>query len=238
MNDPYHLPKPMSQPKPAYDPNSFLKGCITTGGTDAYHPSGKRRFTPRELSLFQSFKYTYHFAGTKSDATTQIGNAFPPVMAEKVYRTIAKTLEAFDTGLIGAEDDLSILDLDALLERNGSRTPQARSAPSSYMDGTSRSRDLPIRSIERNSPSSSRRVSSTSSSSSSGKNRGERSTLSARTERAFPSMDPMGGVLDGISGFGTSARPSASRKPQGSALRNGKREVIEISDDSDEDEQM
>ena len=39
-----------------------------------------------------------------------MGNAFPPVMAEALYRTIGKTLKAFDEGLIGAEDSLDSLD--------------------------------------------------------------------------------------------------------------------------------
>lgn len=36
-------------------------------------------------------------------------------MAEKMFRSVAKTLEAFDNKLIGAEDDLSNVNLDALL---------------------------------------------------------------------------------------------------------------------------
>lgn len=124
MNDPYHQPKLYTNPRPAYDPHTFLKGCITTGGTTATHPSGERAFTPRELSLFQSFPYLYEFTGTKSDATKQIGNAFPPIMAQAMYQIIAKTLDAFDNGLIGAEDDLS--ELDALLEQRGGNHAQQR----------------------------------------------------------------------------------------------------------------
>ena len=48
-NDPYHQPKPAQNPRPAYSPQTFLKGCITTGGPDSYHYSGLRKYTPREL---------------------------------------------------------------------------------------------------------------------------------------------------------------------------------------------
>jgi DNA (cytosine-5)-methyltransferase 1 len=122
VDDHYHQLKLYPVPKPAYDPRTFLKGCITTSGTTACHPSGERQFTPRELSLFQSFPYIYKFTGTKSEATKQIGNAFPPIMAQALYETIAKTLNVFDEGIIGAEDDLS--DLDALLNQNGGNAPQ------------------------------------------------------------------------------------------------------------------
>ncbi|CAI9632204.1 unnamed protein product [Alternaria burnsii] len=129
MNDPYHKPKLYTNPRPAYNPHTFLKGCITTSSTTATHPSSERAFTPRELSLFQSFPYVYKFTGTKSDATKQIGNAFPPIMAQAMYHIIAKTLNAFDNGLIGAEDDLS--ELDALLElRGGNHAQQRRRKPS------------------------------------------------------------------------------------------------------------
>jgi hypothetical protein len=97
--------------------------------------------------LFQSFPYTYRFTGSKTEATKQIGNAFPPTMAEALYRTISKTLEAFDNNLIGAEDDLS--DLDALLERKGVRLVRAPTVTSSYPDPTARKMSLPYRYLVR-----------------------------------------------------------------------------------------
>jgi len=75
----------------------------------------------RELSLFQSFPYGYKFTGSKTEATKQVGNAFPPVMAEAMYRTIIRTLEAFDNGLIGAEEH--IVDIEETLREKGSSSP-------------------------------------------------------------------------------------------------------------------
>ncbi|ORY12316.1 S-adenosyl-L-methionine-dependent methyltransferase [Clohesyomyces aquaticus] len=127
--DEYHRPDDMKPiDKPAYDPTtSFLKGCITTGGGDNHHYLGNRRYTAREMSLFQSFPYEYVFTGSHCEALKQIGNAFPPIMASALYKSIAKTLEAYDNGIIGPEDDIA--DLDAFLrDRNIAVQP---SAPSS-----------------------------------------------------------------------------------------------------------
>ncbi|KAH7398748.1 S-adenosyl-L-methionine-dependent methyltransferase [Phaeosphaeria sp. MPI-PUGE-AT-0046c] len=118
-DDQYHQPKNFKELKEPYDPRRFLKGCITTTGSGDYHFSGLRRFTARELGLFQSFPITYKFSGSQSEATKQVGNAFPPVMAGAMYRTITKVLEAFDKGHIDAEDDID--DIDRILEHRGVR---------------------------------------------------------------------------------------------------------------------
>ncbi|RAR08341.1 S-adenosyl-L-methionine-dependent methyltransferase [Stemphylium lycopersici] len=122
--DPYHEPRLFPVSKPPYNPDTYLRGCITTGGTTTYHPSGTRNFTARELCLLQSFPYTYKFVGPQGEAKKQIGNAFPPIMAEALYRNIAKTLKAFDDGIIGAEDDLS--NLDEVLEQRGKSNREQR----------------------------------------------------------------------------------------------------------------
>ncbi|KAI2484163.1 C-5 cytosine methyltransferase DmtA [Pyrenophora tritici-repentis] len=118
MNDLHHQPKLFTMPKPRYSSYSQLKGCITTGGTTSYHPSGLRNFTARELALLQSFPVRYRFAGSTGQVKKQAGNAYPPITSEAIYREIAMTLDAFDGGLIDAEDDLSNLNLDALLRAN------------------------------------------------------------------------------------------------------------------------
>lgn len=121
-NDIYHQPKPAQSPREPINPETFLKGCITTGGSESYHYSGTRRWTVRELSLFQSFPYGYKFTGSNTEATKQIGNAFPPVVAQAMYCTIVKTLEAFDRGLIDAEEP--IFDIDQMIrERSGGPSP-------------------------------------------------------------------------------------------------------------------
>ncbi|CAA9960009.1 C-5 cytosine methyltransferase DmtA [Pyrenophora teres f. maculata] len=101
MHDIYHQPKLFPVPKPR-----------------SYHPSGLRNFTVRELALLQSFPVGYQFAGSIGEVKKQAGNAYPPVTGAAVYREIAKTLDAFDRGLIDAEDDISDLNLDALLRDN------------------------------------------------------------------------------------------------------------------------
>lgn len=135
-DDEYHQPKTMATPKPAYDPHTFLKGCITTSGGDNYHYEGKRRYTAREMSLFQSFPYQYQFSGRPTQAMKQVGNAFPPVIAEVMYRSIIRTLQAFDEGLIGAEDDLT--DLDSVFAQLHVNSSSAPSTPSSFFETNSR----------------------------------------------------------------------------------------------------
>lgn len=138
LDDVYHQPKPMANTKPPYDPKSFLKGCITTSGGDNYHFSGKRKYTPREMALFQSFPYDYQFFGRPTQAMKQVGNAFPPVIAEAMYKTIITTLEAFDEGLIGAEDDLT--DLDGVFAQLRLTSPSSSPTPQTFLDGSA---DLP-----------------------------------------------------------------------------------------------
>lgn len=111
--DPYHEPeskKPLD--KPPYDArNSLLPGCITGGGGQNFHYSGKRRFTVREYSLLQGFPMFHEFAGNSKAAMLQVGNAFPPVVASKFFEQCVKTLEDFDNGLITAHDPVVSEDL-------------------------------------------------------------------------------------------------------------------------------
>jgi DNA (cytosine-5)-methyltransferase 1 len=93
---------------PAIDPRtSLVKGCITTDGGTNYHYNGTRKCTVRELSLYQTFKISHIWTGNKIDALRQIGNGFPPATAEVMFTAVIRTLEAFDNGLISAEDELS-----------------------------------------------------------------------------------------------------------------------------------
>lgn len=133
LDDPYHQPKPMANTKTPYDPESFLKGCITTSGGDNYHYSGKRKYTPREMALFQSFPYHYQFSGRPTQAMKQVGNAFPPVIAEAMYRTIKMTLEAYDDGLIGAEDDLT--DHESVFAQLRLTSSGTSPTPQNFFDG-------------------------------------------------------------------------------------------------------
>ena len=100
----------------AYNPYTKFINCIMTSGVTSLHPSGKRNFTTRELALLQSLPHDHYLTGRQSKAVKQIGNMFPPVMAEAVYRTCAQTLEAFDHGFITAEDEIEDLDI-TLIEK-------------------------------------------------------------------------------------------------------------------------
>ncbi|CAN9128594.1 unnamed protein product [Alternaria alternata] len=101
-----------------YDPHTnFLKGCVTTGGGKNHHYSGTRTYTARELAALQTFTSTYTFLGSPTTAIEMIGNAVPPKVEEQLTLSCAQTLEAFDEGLIDAEDDIT--DLRAFLESKG-----------------------------------------------------------------------------------------------------------------------
>ncbi|KAJ4994344.1 Modification methylase HphIA [Stagonosporopsis vannaccii] len=141
LNDEHHQPKPMGKPKPAYDPHGFLKGCITTSGGDNYHYDGKRRYTVREMALFQTFPYDYQFSGTRTQAMKQVGNAFPPAIAEAIFKNVAMTLEAFDEGLIGAEDDLT--DPEGVFAQLRLNAWRSFPAPQELCDGTADANDSP-----------------------------------------------------------------------------------------------
>ncbi len=52
------------------------------------HPEQHRPITHREAARFQSFPDSFRFAGTKIEIAKQIGNAVPPLLAEKVAESI------------------------------------------------------------------------------------------------------------------------------------------------------
>ncbi|KAI0476396.1 S-adenosyl-L-methionine-dependent methyltransferase [Xylariaceae sp. FL0804] len=60
-------------------------GTITCSG-DVWHPSGKRRFTVRELAALQGFPNDHEFRGVMTKQRKQVGNAFPPVVVKVLYR--------------------------------------------------------------------------------------------------------------------------------------------------------
>ncbi len=52
------------------------------------HPTDIRILTIREVARIQSFPDTFVFAGSYNDQAGQLGNAVPPLLAEKIARTI------------------------------------------------------------------------------------------------------------------------------------------------------
>jgi DNA (cytosine-5)-methyltransferase 1 len=229
-DDEYHQPKQAKEPREPYNPRTFLKSCITTSGPTEYHYSGMRRYTARELSLFQSFPIDYKFYGSQGQAVKQIGNAFPPIVAEVLYRTIAKTLEAFDRGFIDAEDDLS--DLDELLERNGVTLQRPPSVPRALFDPPSRVSSLQSRYLVRDDrPGPSR----SSSSSFFTQRRASRPQQPRdRSNAASQPIDLLDGLFDGINETeDDDVRESTRIRRPPQIIQNLSREVIEISSESE-----
>ncbi|GIZ39724.1 hypothetical protein CKM354_000309600 [Cercospora kikuchii] len=86
-----------------YNPNVQLIGCITSSGgyrpdknSNNYHPSGTRDFSYQEKAQLQGFPWNHRFHGGKLSVGTQIGNAVPPVFAEKLFRSCIKALKKTD----------------------------------------------------------------------------------------------------------------------------------------------
>ncbi|KAL4927518.1 DNA cytosine methyltransferase [Aspergillus undulatus] len=78
--------------KPPYDGNRQA-GTITCNGGEDYHPSGKRTFTSREIACLQTFPMEFRF---KRNATKQIGNAVPPVLAKAIHEEVVRSLRETD----------------------------------------------------------------------------------------------------------------------------------------------
>jgi len=62
-------------------------------GSAFVHYSKNRVMTPRELARLQSFPDDFIFKGSKNAILKQIGNAVPPVMAEKIAVELKKMLD-------------------------------------------------------------------------------------------------------------------------------------------------
>jgi len=66
--------------KPA--PTVTARGDNRGGVVVLHHPNNHRRMSARELATAQSFPLDFKFAGNRSSAYRQIGNAVPPVFAK------------------------------------------------------------------------------------------------------------------------------------------------------------
>lgn len=64
---------------------------ITATGPEI-HPNKKRRMSVRECAIIQSFPNNFEFTGSLGNMYRQIGNAVPPLMAEKIAIEIKKSI--------------------------------------------------------------------------------------------------------------------------------------------------
>jgi DNA (cytosine-5)-methyltransferase 1 len=120
--DEYHQPaeeKLFARPREPVDARTILAKCITTSGGENVHPSGIRKYTPREIAQLQGFPIDYKFNGSRGEATKQAGNAWAPVANTKYFSLLAQFLEAWDLGFLDAEDDVE--DLYNYLDDKGIR---------------------------------------------------------------------------------------------------------------------
>ena len=76
-----------SQPAP-----TMTTRCTTPACGSFIHPTENRGITLREAALIQSFPIDYRFFGTYGQVEAQIGNAFPPRMAEGIGLAIKTIL--------------------------------------------------------------------------------------------------------------------------------------------------
>lgn len=79
--------------RPPYDGSRPLRTTITCNGGEAYHPSGTRLFTVRELACIQGFPLSFVFANYgKTELRKQIGNAVPPIVYKAILESVKRTL--------------------------------------------------------------------------------------------------------------------------------------------------
>jgi DNA (cytosine-5)-methyltransferase 1 len=65
---------------------------LAKDGNGYVHPTQVRSISVREAARLQSFRDDYVFCGTASDQWTQVGNAVPPLLAEKIARSLLQVL--------------------------------------------------------------------------------------------------------------------------------------------------
>lgn len=66
--------------------------CIDTGHRTYFHYEEKRIPSVREVARLQSFPDSFIFTGPKNDQQKQVGNAVPPILAQKIAKAIREQL--------------------------------------------------------------------------------------------------------------------------------------------------
>lgn len=73
------------------DRSRSITAHIAKDGYWYIHPKENRTLTVREAARIQTFPDAFRFAGTRSDAFRQIGNAVPPMLGEAAARALLPT---------------------------------------------------------------------------------------------------------------------------------------------------
>lgn len=92
---------------------NVLGRTITTGGANAYHPSGRRDYTLRELACLQGFPKSHCFVGTMTKIRRQIGNAFPPNTVFVLYNHLHEWLMKEDNVSEWVSEEVMVIDDDS-----------------------------------------------------------------------------------------------------------------------------
>jgi DNA (cytosine-5)-methyltransferase 1 len=74
-------------------PSKTIVAHLAKDGNGYVHPRQARSISIREAARLQSFRDDYAFCGSASDQWTQLGNAVPPILAEKIARSLLQTLK-------------------------------------------------------------------------------------------------------------------------------------------------
>jgi DNA (cytosine-5)-methyltransferase 1 len=74
-------------------PSKTIVAHLAKDGNGYVHPRQARSISIREAARLQSFPDNYAFCGAASDQWTQVGNAVPPLLAEKIAKTFLQVLK-------------------------------------------------------------------------------------------------------------------------------------------------
>jgi DNA (cytosine-5)-methyltransferase 1 len=89
------------------EPASTVNAHIRKDGHMSIHPREARSFTVREAARLQSFKDTYKFPVSRSEAFEQVGNAVPPLVAEALGAAIMERVLRCTDQNQGSEETVS-----------------------------------------------------------------------------------------------------------------------------------